>query len=328
MIKWRRPWAWPSELRARGVLGINGRNASYVLAQNPRAHYPRVDDKLRTKQFCESRGIRVPQTYAVIERQGDIRRLTQLIDGLDDFVVKPASGAEGRGILVLERVQGQLQTSGGEALSLGDLYYHVSAALSGLYSLAGQPDRVILEQRVVCHRIFAQVAVRGTPDIRIIIYRGIPVMAMARFPTVASRGRANLHQGAVAAGIDLDSGTTFGGVWQGKPVSAHPDTRVPITGLQIPQWHTLIENAAQLADALEMGYVGIDFVLDATLGPVVLEANARPGLTIQLANRRGLLSSLQRIESGDSPERQGWPRLAALQIQDVAAAELSAESSV
>ncbi len=49
----------------------------------------------------------------------------------------------------------------------------------------------------------------------------------------------------------------------------------------------------KLADVLQMGYIGVDFVVDANLGPVVLEANARPGLNIQVANRRGLRQRLE-----------------------------------
>ncbi len=46
-------------------------------------------------------------------------------------------------------------------------------------------------------------------------------------------------------------------------------------------------------------------MLDAALGPVVLEANARPGLTIQVANRRGLLPRLEWIDA--QPPAMLWP---------------------
>ena len=38
-------------------------------------------------------------------------------------------------------------------------------------------------------------------------------------------------------------------------------------------------------------------MLDRDLGPLVLELNARPGLAIQLANRRGLCHGLRRIDA-------------------------------
>ena len=154
----------------------------------------------------------------------------------------------------------------------------------------------ILEQRIVRHAAFEHVAVRGTPDIRVVLYRSVPVMAMVRLPTRASRGRANLHQGALAAAINLRTGETFGGVCKNRVVSVHPDTGASIAGLRIPFWEKLLTAAADLADALEMGYIGVDFVLDATVGPVVLEANARPGLAIQIANRCGLRPRLEFID--------------------------------
>ena len=291
-------WAWPWELARAGVLGINRRNASHVLPLNPRSHYPCVDDKLRTKRICEARGIPIPATYAVIQRHGDIRDFLDLIGRRQEFVIKPASGAAGRGIIIVAEHDGAtFTTSGGEETTLADLRYHLAAILSGLYSLGGQVDRAIIEQRIVRHPVFENVAVGGTPDIRIILYRCVPVMAMVRLPTRESGGRANLHQGAVAAAIHLADGRTFGGVCKSRAVSAHPDTGAPIDGLAVPGWPVLLEAAMNLAEGLGLGYVGVDFVLDACGGPVVLEANARPGLAIQVAHRSGLRPRLAFIDS-------------------------------
>jgi len=312
-----RRWALaaPAALARRGILGINARNCQYVLPGNPRSYYPRVDNKLITKTICHAHGIPVPATYAIIERCGDIRRFPDLIGPRDDFVIKPGAGSEGRGIIVVVGKQGdQFLTAGGLKLALPDVRYHLSTILAGLYSLGGQLDRVIVEQRIVRHAAFEKVAVGGTPDIRVILYRGVPVMAMVRLPTQESRGRANLHQGAIAAGVDLLTGTTSGGMCHDQAVSHHPDTGASIQGLQIPMWDRLLEAAMRLAQGLELNYVGVDFVLDATIGPVVLEANARPGLAIQVANRRGLLPRLNLIDLL-SPEALDLERRPALLAQ-------------
>jgi alpha-L-glutamate ligase-like protein len=220
--------------------------------------------------------------------------------------VKPASGAGGRGIVVIAgHNDGGYLTSSGRAISQGELNYHISTILSGLYSLGGQIDAAIVERRIIMHPIMEGVAVGGTPDIRVILYRQVPVMAMVRLPTVASEGRANLHQGAAAAAIDLVTGRTFGGVCKGKAIARHPDTGKLIAGLQIPGWHDLLGGAMKLADALEMGYIGVDFVIDARIGAVVLEANARPGLAIQVAHRVGLLPRLQIIDGAAPEARKG-----------------------
>ena len=136
-------------------------------------------------------------------------------------------------------------------------------------------------------------------------------MAMVRLPTRESRGRANLHQGAVAAGVHLRSGRTLGGVCKDRAVSVHPDTGQPIRGLQIPEWKNLLIAAMRLADELQMGYLGVDFVLDAVDGPVVLEANARPGLNIQVANRSGLLPRLRFVDNQPPAQLAGERRMEA-----------------
>ncbi|MDF1662076.1 MAG: alpha-L-glutamate ligase-like protein [Planctomycetota bacterium] len=293
----------PSQLRDKGIVGINKRNADYVLMHNPRAMYPRVDDKVLTKKICVEHNIPVPATYAVIERFGDIKRVLDLLAGRKDFVVKPASGAGGRGIMVVvDFVDNEFISPSGKKTSLGEFQYHLSTILSGLYSLGSQPDVAILEQRIVRHPSLEKIAVGGTPDVRIILFRGVPVMAMMRLPTNESGGRANLHQGAIAAAVNLMTGMTSGGVCKNRAVSIHPDTQHSIEGFEIPGWKTVLEAAMRLGDGIGMGYIGVDFVVDAELGPVVLEANARPGLAIQVANRIGLRRRLEFVD-GLSPEQ-------------------------
>jgi len=296
----RRFLAWPSELRQNGVIGINQRNLDLLLALNPRRLYPQVDDKVITKQLCRDHGIPVPDLYAVISRFGDLRRLDAIVGSRNEFVLKPACGAGGRGVTVIRGRSTEGFLVGRETvLSLADLKYHLSTTLSGLYSLGGQPDRVIIEQRIVPHPVFRDIAVEGTPDIRIIVYRGTPVMTMLRLPTKESRGRANLHQGAVAAGVDLERGITTGGVWRNRAVDRHPDTGAVLAGVAIPFWRQALEISCVLGRATGLGFVGVDVVLDVQRGPVVLEANARPGLSVQIANRRGLARVL--ASAG------GWP---------------------
>jgi hypothetical protein len=134
--------------------------------------------------------------------------------------------------------------------------------------------------------------------IRVIVHRGRPSMAMLRLPTQESRGRANLHQGAVGVGVDIATGRTVAAVCHDRAVTAHPDTGASIVGIEIPHWSDVLIVATKLSRALELGYVGVDIVLDARTGPVVLGANARPALAIQIANGCGLLPRLLVDRSG------------------------------
>lgn len=305
----RRFWAWPEELRRSGILGINNRNVSFIQDKNPRRLYPRVDNKLLTKQICQDHDIPVPETYGVLSTHGDVRNFNQKLGHLTEFVAKPANGAAGRGIVVIaDRVGDSFFTAGGREITWSDFRYHLSTIISGLYSLGGQEDTLIVERRIVSHPTMMSLATEGTPDIRVIVYRGVPAMAMIRLPTEQSGGKANLHQGAVAAAIDLGSGKTFGGVSANRAITHHPDTDNLIAGIEIPSWRELLDASMRLSDALELGYLGIDFVIDAKTGPVVLEANARPGLAIQLAHRQGILPMLKRIDAAKESQRTGKRR--------------------
>jgi alpha-L-glutamate ligase-like protein len=284
-------------LTAKGVLGMNARNAHYISRLNPRSHYPLVDDKLRTKRLAETAGIAVPPLYGVIRENHELSGIRSRLAGYADFVVKPAHGSGGNGILVVgERSGERLVKSSGQEITFEDLEYHITNVLSGMYSLGGHPDAAMIEYRVAFDPLFEDVAYRGVPDIRTLVFRGVPVMAMVRLPTRASDGRANLHQGAVGAGIDLASGRTTGAVYRNGIVTRHPDTDHVIAGLQIPNWTRLLDLAARCHDLTSLGYLGVDVVLDAHYGPLMLELNARPGISIQIANRAGLRHRLEAAE--------------------------------
>lgn len=284
-------------LRQNGVLGINRRNSEFIRQWNPRRLYPLVDDKLRTKRLALAFGMPVPELFGVIEKQHDIRDLPGIVADRQQFVVKPAHGSGGNGVLVITGRRGdRFAKASGALLDENELDHHISNMLSGLYSLGGQRDRVVVEYCVQCDPELAKISFRGVPDIRLIVFKGFPVMAMIRLPTRLSDGRANLHQGAVGVGIDLASGTTLGGVQENHRVSEHPDTGQKLEGMPIPGWGRILEMGANCYEMTGLGYLGVDIVVDRDLGPLILELNARPGLAIQIANGSGLHHRLIQIE--------------------------------
>lgn len=278
-----------SKLRNQGVLGMNCRNISLIARHNRRAHYPNADSKIMAKRLAQQAGIPVPELYRCIEHIGDLRRLHHILDGLDDFVVKPDHGSGGEGVLVLARASdGTLTRLNGEPLSLASCKLHIANIIHGLFSLGGQPDSALIEYRVRFDPVFDELSYRGVPDIRVIVFLGIPLMAMMRLPTRQSGGRANLHQGAIGVGISLDTGITRGGVQGSTSISTHPDSHVSIQGITIPHFHRILSIASRSYEIFGLGYLGVDIVLDEHRGPMVLEVNVRPGLAIQLANGIGL----------------------------------------
>ncbi len=288
-----------------GLLGINGRNASFVLPHNPRHAFPEVDDKIRTKALCERAGVAVPRKLGVLHHHHELRTLEARLADCESFVLKPARGSQGKGVAVVRGREGDHFRVGGRApMTMNDLRFHAAEILSGLFSIGGQPDEVLIEECLSVHPELADLTGGGVPDVRILIYRRVPVMAMMRLPTLRSGGRANLHQGAVGVGINLATGQSERALWKRSWISHHPDTEKPILGIEIPEFPALLEVSVRAAAQTELQYLGVDVVVDAERGPLVLELNARPGLAIQLANAKGLWPRLRAVERSCQPQSE------------------------
>ncbi|MDR9827637.1 alpha-L-glutamate ligase-like protein [Vibrio sp. FNV 38] len=299
----------PSKLRAKGIMGMNQRNHSYIGRYNDRSKYPLVDDKLKTKVIAEAAGCTVPALIGTIHTQADVKSIHKIVKEWPGFVIKPAQGSGGKGILVvISHKDGVYTKPSGATINEEDVERHISNTLAGLFSLGGKNDVAIVENLIKFDSCFDGYSVEGVPDVRIIVFKGYPVMAMMRCSTTASDGKANLHQGAVGIGIDIATGRAVRAVQFDQPVTHHPDTGQELIQLQVPHWERLLELAASAWEMAGLGYMGTDMVLDREEGPMVLELNARPGLAIQIANGAGLLPRLQHIENMGTPAEYPKPK--------------------
>jgi alpha-L-glutamate ligase-like protein len=270
-------------------MGMNRRNIGFIGKYNPRRNYPLVDDKLLTKQAALDNGIPAPELYGVIEAQHQIARAVHDLAERGAFVIKPVQGSGGKGILVIIGREGDsFRKSSGTLISAAEVRRHLSNILAGLYSLGGRNDRAMIEAMIQFDPYLEKYSYEGVPDIRVIAFKGVPVMAMVRCATHASDGKANLHQGAVGVGIDIATGKSVRAVQFGRLVTTHPDTGAIFAELQIPYWDQILDLASRCVEMTGLGYLGVDIVLDKTRGPMLLELNARPGLAIQVANMAGL----------------------------------------
>lgn len=291
-------FAWPSQLRQKGVLNMNKRNIDYIGRYNPRKHYKRVDDKLITKQLALANDIAVPDLIGVVQEQHEISQIPERVLGRSGFVIKPAKGSGGKGILVITKVDnGRYYKPSGHEVTPSEVDRHVSNILSGLFSLGGKPDVAIVEGLIEFDPVFDGYSYEGVPDIRLIVFKGFPVMGMLRLSTAASDGKANLHQGAVGVGIDIATGQGLHAVQFDHPIAFHPDTGKKLIDIKVPHWDSLLHTASSAYEMCEMGYLGTDMVLDQSKGPLLLELNARPGLAIQIANGKGILPRLAHVEA-------------------------------
>lgn len=290
-------FSYPKKLREAGILGMNARNHGVIARYNKRSLYPLVDDKVQTKKLANSIDINTPRMIGVVEHQYEVENFPKIIEGRSEFVIKPAHGSQGKGVLVIKHYdKGLFMTASGKTLVFKDVYQHISNILSGLYSLGGQYDVALIEELVHFSNEFHNFSYQGIPDVRIIVYKGYPAMAMMRLATKESDGRANLHQGAVGVGLDMQTGCAVNAVSHNMPILVHPDTGVDLMTLRVPKWREHLMIGSQAYEMTGLGYLGADIVLDKERGPMMLELNARPGLAIQIANGKGLKAAIKEID--------------------------------
>jgi len=290
--------------RPSGILGLNARNLLYIKPFNSRKAIAFADDKLKTKMFLGSRGIPVAKVYARLETRRQVRAL-DLHALPDECVLKPNEGYGGEGIIVLKgRQNGAYLRNGKDTISDRDLCNHMEDILEGKYSLSGHRDIAFFEQILVAHDAFARFRPAGLPDIRIIVFNLVPVMAMLRIPTAQSGGKANVHLGGIGIGIDIAKGVTTHATQYNRLIKTLPHGGSP-AGIAIPFWDEILLISSRIQQITNLGYIAVDITIDRDLGPTLLEVNARAGLMVQVANLAPLRGRLERVEGlkVGSPEK-------------------------
>lgn len=285
--------------KSQGILGMNARNLDYIRPFNRKKSRRIADNKIVCKRILGKNNLPVPRLIAKIAtlEQLDAFNWSALPSS---FALKPNRGFGGEGIVV---VYGKKKTgpdawikANGSTISLEDIKTHIRNILDGSFSLSNTPDIAFFEERLTLLKLFKPYAFKGIPDIRVIVHNNIPVMAMLRLPTKESNGKANLHQGALGLGIDLASGTTTTALHKGKIIEHAPNSKLVLSGIKIPYWKDILTIAVESQLVSNLGFLGVDIAIDRERGPVILELNARPGLSIQVANLDGLKSRLNRVK--------------------------------
>ena len=299
------------------MFGINFKQYKQFLTKNERnGVYLRknlaegrviADSKYKTKKILDKAEIGVPKLLARFKTSQKLLDFDwSKLDG--NFVVKPVSGYGGEGIVIIrKKLRSQMsdvsfQLMDGKTVNNEELTAHCMEILGGKFSMHGTADAVLIEERIKIHPMFLNLTKSGTPDIRVIVYNKVPVMAMFRIPTQKSNGKANLQQGAYGLGIDLATGiTTFGIEGKGEEIKRIYDfgkkKEIKVNGIKIPFWREILETAVKCQAAISsLGFLGVDVVLDKDKGPMVLEVNARPGLSIQICNKAGLKRRMEKVE--------------------------------
>jgi alpha-L-glutamate ligase-like protein len=276
------------------VLTMTVRNREFVGKYNP-AGLLALLTKDAVKGLLLPLGVPMAATYLILRERSDLEKFKEWMKDHDTFALKPSSSYGGEGILLVKGKQGDLYNTNMGKMSASQIEALAFQILEGQFH-GGQNDTAVVEELLIQDELVHDIVPMGLADIRVISFLGYPVMAMMRIPTVASGGKANIHLGAVAAGVRISTGVIFHSVWAGLPSPEHPDTGAALLGRQVPKWDEILEVAAEAQRLAGIGYAGVDIAIDAKRGPVVMEVNRRPGLEIQNANAAGLLRRLRTIE--------------------------------
>ncbi|MGA2910980.1 MAG: sugar-transfer associated ATP-grasp domain-containing protein [Candidatus Microgenomates bacterium] len=284
-------------MKISSILGLNSRTQLFAYRYNSRRGKAIADSKIQTARVLKKAEVPHPAIYKRFMNPNDVYEFDWNTLP-DEFALKPSRGMGGEGIIVVKK---KLKDSGWMTtqktrVKIDDLKLHTLDILEGAFSMGNVPDVAFVQEYVGRAKVFRRWAYRGTPDIRIIVFNKVPVMAMLRLPTKESGGRANLHQGAIGVGVDIATGITTTAIWHGEQIVFKPGTERKLRGIKIPNWTAILETAVRAQIASGLGYAGVDIVLHPDKGPMVLELNAQPGLQIQLANMEGLKKRLERVE--------------------------------
>jgi alpha-L-glutamate ligase-like protein len=280
------------------ILGMNARNLEYIRPFNLSRAKKLADNKLLSKRILKKNNLSVPKLLAKISTHQDLENFNwQSLP--ESFALKPNRGFGGEGILIVYGKKKNCDDTWIKAdrslITIEDLKTHIRNILDGSFSLSGTPDIAFFEERLQLLKLFKPYCYKGIPDIRVIVFNKVPIMAMLRLPTKSSSGKANLQQGAIGVGVDMATGTTTTAVLgKNKIIEYVPSTRLLLSGIRIPYWNDILKLAVEAQEISGLGFLGADIAIDKINGPTIIELNARPGLSIQIANLSGLKERLKK----------------------------------
>lgn len=282
----------------KDILGMNARNQLFVPLNSKRARSI-CTSKYATKLLLQSNNIPSAQVYGILATSEDVEDFNwQELE--KNFVIKPTNGHAGKGVVAFRTQHSDKEhwtDAIGNSWSLDDIKLHCIDILSGQYSTHGTNHNIIVEERIPIHPKLLKYTYKGTPDIRVVVFNSVPVMALLRLPTEESGGRANQSQGALGVGVDIATGiTTYAAAHKTQLVQHLPGTKLKLNGIKIPFWKELLTTAVEAARAAGLMFTGVDIFIHEEKGPMVVELNAYPGLSIQIANKAGLRRRLERVQ--------------------------------
>ncbi len=290
------------------ILWQNARNLKYIKWFNTNLSKKIADSKIKTKELLSIKWVFVPETILIISKHEDID--LEIIKKLPvPFVIKPNSWFGWKGIIVIEsKTWEEFISKSWKKYDIKSLRRHFLNILDWFFSLSGSRDKVLIEKKVELDKKVELLWKYWLPDIRVVVFNMVPVIAMMRIPTEKSDGKSNLHAWACWVGIDIWTGKLTYMTMYSKIIKSIPwiwDIRWMI----LPHWEEVLNLAVKTQKVTNIWYLWCDIVLDAEKWPLLMEINLRPWLEVQVANMAKLKDRLDKVEWVYVNSVEKWVRL-------------------
>jgi len=278
------------------ILWINARNLKYIKPYNEKKLIKLADSKLRTKFFLKELDIPFPYLFDILKSRKQLSKYDWSYLKWKDFVVKPNKGSKGKGILLCYIVSEDIINVNGKNILIDDFEKLVLDILDGKYSMTLGGDTAIIEEKVMPSKEFWHFCEFGLADIRIISFNLVPIMAMLRYPTKESGGKANIAQWWVGFGIDIATWEIIS-MYKGRTIykNEFPKDYKDFKWKKIMYWDDMLLYSSQIQYFTNIWYLWLDWVITND-GPSLLEINARAGMEIQLVSWEALEKRLRKIK--------------------------------
>ncbi|MDO8269190.1 MAG: sugar-transfer associated ATP-grasp domain-containing protein, partial [Candidatus Levybacteria bacterium] len=120
---------------SRHILGMNARNFLYIRRYNSAEAKKIADDKLEMKNVLIQNGIKTPTLYSIFYDRDSLKNYDWSALPERGFVIKPARGYAGAGILPIRKWENGIgTTANGQTYTIKQLESHILDILEGAYS--------------------------------------------------------------------------------------------------------------------------------------------------------------------------------------------------
>ena len=174
-------------MKLSNILGLNARSQLFAYKYNSARGKKIADSKLLTAIILKKAKVPRPKIFKILRDPKTVLEFDWSTLP-DKFALKPSKGLGGEGIIVVKMKlkNGGWLTTQKKRVTIDDFKLHTLDILEGAYSMGNVPDVALIQEYVGRAKVFRRWAYRGTPDIRVIVFNKVPVMAMLRLPTKES----------------------------------------------------------------------------------------------------------------------------------------------